>query len=214
MVSRKRSAIADPAVDRTVSKVTFSSCEPSSALAAGVKIGVCSLDDSTSPGGSATPQTVNLEELAAVTPVANAATRFLAADLLGDVAKGYRNDYDRKRAQLIIARLEQAVQAHTNNVVPYDGVSTAVNGVIDFLRVWTKIGEKTPNGTYILGTSSFAELQTKALSAGTNGPLAGIFTAGRDGIPASGNLIAGNMHIVAQMVATVEKVLPPALLKA
>ena len=38
--------------------------------------------------------------------------------------------------------------------------------------------------------------------------------AGRDGIPASGNLIAGNMHIVAQMVATVEKVLPPALLKA
>ena len=38
--------------------------------------------------------------------------------------------------------------------------------------------------------------------------------AGRDGIPASGNLIAGNMHIVAQMVEAVEKVLPPALLKA
>ncbi len=39
-------------------------------------------------------KTADLEELAAVTPVMNAATRFLAADLLGDVAAGYRNDYD------------------------------------------------------------------------------------------------------------------------
>ena len=52
-------------------------------------------------------QTSNLHELAAVTPVCNAATRFLAADLLGDVAQGYRTDYDRKRAQLFIARLQQ-----------------------------------------------------------------------------------------------------------
>jgi len=38
--------------------------------------------------------------------------------------------------------------------------------------------------------------------------------AGRDGIPASGNIIAGNLHIVAQMVEAVGPVLPPALLKA
>ena len=37
----------------------------------------------------ATVDTANLYELAAVTPVCNAATRFLAVDLLGDVAAGY-----------------------------------------------------------------------------------------------------------------------------
>jgi myo-inositol-1(or 4)-monophosphatase len=38
--------------------------------------------------------------------------------------------------------------------------------------------------------------------------------AGRDGIPASGNIVAGNHHIVAQMIEAVGPVLPPALLKA
>ena len=67
---------------------------------------------------SASIQTSTLHELAAVTPVCNAATRFLAVDLLADVAAGYRNDYDRKRAQLYIVRLQQAVNA-TGNVVTY-----------------------------------------------------------------------------------------------
>ncbi len=53
-------------------------------------------------------RTSDLQELAAVTPVCNAATRFLAADMMGDIAAGYRNDYDRKKAQLVIARLQQA----------------------------------------------------------------------------------------------------------
>lgn len=154
---------------------------------------VAFLDDATSgayPNGNLKPistyntelKTGDLEELAAVTPVMNSATRFLAADILADVAKGYRNDYDRKRAQLIIARLEQAIEAHNFNNVQYD-VPSNVEAVERFLDVWTKIGEKTPNGTYILGTSSFSEIMKRALSAGTNGPLATIFTQGRDGVP-------------------------------
>jgi hypothetical protein len=130
---------------------------------------------------STTIQTGNLEELAAVTPVMNSATRFLAVDLLGDVATGYRTDYDRKRAQLIIARLQQAVNA-TGNKIAYN-VPNDVSGLVDFLRVWSKIGEKTPYGTFIIGTSTFSELQIRALSAGTNGPLANIFTNGQNGIP-------------------------------
>jgi myo-inositol-1(or 4)-monophosphatase len=38
--------------------------------------------------------------------------------------------------------------------------------------------------------------------------------AGRDGIPASGNIVAGNHHVVAQMVEAIGPVLPPVLLKA
>ena len=38
--------------------------------------------------------------------------------------------------------------------------------------------------------------------------------AGRDGLPASGNLIAGNLHVVAQMIETIAPVLTPELLKA
>lgn len=38
--------------------------------------------------------------------------------------------------------------------------------------------------------------------------------AGRDGIPASGNLVAGNLLIVEQMLETFGPALPPALLKA
>jgi hypothetical protein len=152
---------------------------------------VAFLDDNTSgayPDGNLKPistyetnlRTADLEELAAVTPVMNSATRFLAADILSDVAAGYRNDYDRKRAQLIIARLQQAVTENGNSVA-YN-VPTNVAGIEDFLDVWTKIGEKTPNGTYVLGTSSFSEVMKRALSAGPNGPLAGIFTTGKDNV--------------------------------
>lgn len=130
---------------------------------------------------TASIKTSDLEELAAVTPVCNAATRFLAADLLGDVAIGYRNDYDRKRAQLVIARLEQSIEANGNSI-PYN-VPNNVDGLLAFLNVWTKIGNTTPNGTYIMGTTSFSELMKRALSAGTNGPLANIFTQRNDGVP-------------------------------
>lgn len=125
---------------------------------------------------SATIETSDLEELAAVTPVCNAATRFLAADLLGDVAKGYRNDYDRKRAQLVIARLEQAVEENGNSVV-YD-TNPAVNSLTSWVDTWSEIATCTPNGTFIFNTSTYGEIMKKAVQSGVNGPLGSIFITG------------------------------------
>ena len=120
--------------------------------------------------------TANLHELAAVTPVCNAATRFLAADLLGDVAAGYRNDYDRKRAQLFIARLQQAVDS-TGNVVTYS-TDTDSNALKSFINAWSHMAEEIENGVFIFNTRTYGELLRRAVGAGISGPLAGIFTTG------------------------------------
>lgn len=125
---------------------------------------------------SASIETSNLMELAAVTPVCNAATRFLAVDLLGDVAAGYRNDYDRKRAQLVIARLEQAVEENGNSVI-FD-TNPNVEALVSLLNAWKEIANCTPNGTFVLNTSSYATILAYALRAGVNGPLSAIFTTG------------------------------------
>lgn len=125
---------------------------------------------------SATIETSDLEELAAVTPVCNAATRFLAADLLGDVAAGYRNDYDRKRVQLIVARLEQAVEANGNSVI-YD-TNPAINSLTSWVDTWAEIATCTPLGTFIFNTSTYAEVMKRAVESGANGPLANIFITG------------------------------------
>lgn len=124
----------------------------------------------------ATVDTANLHELAAVTPVCNAATRFLAVDLLGDVAAGYRNDYDRKRAQLVIARLEQSIEGNGNSVI-FD-TNPNVEALVSLLNAWKEIAQTTPNGTFILNTSSYATILAYALRAGVQGPLSSIFTTG------------------------------------
>jgi hypothetical protein len=115
-------------------------------------------------------------ELAAVTPVCNAATRFLAADLLGDVAAGYRNDYDRKRAQLVVARIQQAITA-TGNTVTYD-LPDNVSGITALLHAYKKISNSTPNGTFVFNAETHATILEFALKAGINGPLAQIFVTG------------------------------------
>jgi len=120
----------------------------------------------------ATIRTADLEELAAVTPVCNAATRFLAADLLGDVSLGYRTDYDRKRAQLVIARLEQAVEANGNSVI-YD-VNPASDGLVSFVSVWQELCSCTSNGVFIMSCTSWGEFVKQAIRAGVNGPLANL----------------------------------------
>lgn len=125
---------------------------------------------------SASIETSDLEELAAVTPVCNAATRFLAADLLGDVAKGYSNDYDRKRAQLVIARLEQALEANGNSIVYGDTDTVAT--LTDWVDAWAEIATCTPNGTFVFNTSTYAEIMRRAVQHGTNGPLSSIFITG------------------------------------
>jgi hypothetical protein len=122
---------------------------------------------------TATINTANLEELAAVTPVCNAATRFLAADLLSDVAGGYRNDYDRKRAQLVIARLEQAVEA-TGNVSTYD-ISEPTSSFFD---AWADLAANSINGTFIFNASTYADLMKRATVMGVNGRFADFFVTG------------------------------------
>jgi len=127
---------------------------------------------------SAEPVVSKLEELAAVTPVCNSATRFLAVDLLGDVARGYRNDYDRKRAQLVIARLQQAVAANSSNSIAYTATPNTAESLTSWVQLWAKVAETTINGTFIFNMSTFALIQKAAVDAGANGPLAGIFLTG------------------------------------
>lgn len=121
-------------------------------------------------------KTSNLHELAAVTPVCNSATRFLAADLLGDVAAGYRNDFDRKRAQLYIARLQQAVNS-TGNVQTYSTVSD-LTSLKSFIDTWSYMTEEIPNGTFIFNFKTYGELVRRVVGAGISGGLAGVFTTG------------------------------------
>lgn len=125
---------------------------------------------------SATPESGKLEEIAAVTVVCNAATRFLAVDLLADVAAGYRNDYDRKRAQLVIAKFEQAI-AETGQEVAYAPESDA-EAMIAWLQAISEVSDSSVNGTLIFNNKTFAQLKAHALHAGVNGPLGDIFLTG------------------------------------
>jgi hypothetical protein len=121
-------------------------------------------------------KTSTLSEVAAVTPVCNALTRFLAADVLADVSAGYRNAYDKSRAQLIVARLEQAVEANGNSVI-YD-VNPAVEASVSVLSTWNEIANCTPGGTFIMSTASYSELVAQLVRAGIAGPLANLVTTG------------------------------------
>ena len=125
---------------------------------------------------SAVPQKSGLEELAAVTVVATSTTRFAAVDLLADAAQGYRTDYDRKRAQLVIARLEQAVD-ETGNSVAY-APANDVAGLTTWLDAITEISDTTLNGTLVFNARTYAELKKRALQAGANGPWAEILMGG------------------------------------
>ena len=144
---------------------------------------------------SAQIHTSNLHELAAVTPVCNAATRFLAADLLGDVAEGYRNDFDRKKAQLFIARLQQAVNS-TGLVKHYNtgtsGLGANVNALQSFMDVGAGMQEDVMGGYFILSQASYWEMMKRQAAAGVNTDSGfRIFTTGENG-----PLMFGSRYIV------------------
>lgn len=130
---------------------------------------------------SATLETMELEELAAVTPVANAATRFLAADILSDVNQGYRTDYERKLAQLIVARLEQAVDG--NGLSETYNTNTDVNALKDLTNVIGSVAESVPNGVFVMNHKSYWQLVSRIMGAGISGPLSNIFNTGDAGNP-------------------------------
>lgn len=125
---------------------------------------------------SAVPQVAQLEELAAVTVVATSTTRFAAVDLLADAAQGYRTDYDRKRAQLVVAKLEDAID-ETGYSVAYTG-SNDVDYLTKWLEAITSISDTTLNGTLVFNAKTYSELKTRALKAGVSGPLAEILITG------------------------------------
>jgi len=106
------------------------------------------------------PNTDKMEEMAAVTPISINVIKFAAADILADVAEGYRNDYDRKRAQLVIARLQQAVNA-TGNKTTYD----ISNGIIQFAQAVAEMSDVTTVGSLIMNAKSLAMIKGAAIDA-------------------------------------------------
>ena len=101
-----------------------------------------------------------LEEMAAVTPISINVIKFAAADILSDIAEGYRNDYDRKRAQLVIARLQEAVNA-TGNTQTFD----ISDGLLGWALVTAKISDATTVGTLIFNNKTLAALKGQAIAS-------------------------------------------------
>ena len=117
-----------------------------------------------------------MEEMAAVTPICDNATKYMAVDILQDVAQGYRNDYDRKLAQLAIVRFQQALNT-TGNTVEYDP-ATAVDSLVDFVKATTLVSEGVVNGKFIFNARTKALILENLLRSG-NDPLgATAFTTG------------------------------------
>jgi hypothetical protein len=101
-----------------------------------------------------------LEELAAVTPISINVIKFAAADILADVAEGYRNDYDRKRAQLVVIRLQQAVNA-TGNKWTFD----ISDGLLGWAQVVALISDVTTVGTLVFNSKTLAALKGQAIAS-------------------------------------------------
>lgn len=110
-----------------------------------------------------------MEELAAVTPICDNATKYLAVDILSDVAAGYRNDYDRKLAQLVIVRMQQAVNK-TGNSVELEG-TTSIEKLVEFIKATTKVSNDVVNGTFVFNAKTKAQLVEYLFSAAAEGEL-------------------------------------------
>lgn len=110
-----------------------------------------------------------MEEMAAVTPICDNATKYLAVDILADVAAGYRNDYDRKLAQLVIIRMQQAVNA-TGNTVEMEG-ATSIDKLVEFIKATTKVSGDVVNGVFVFNAKTKAQLVEYLFSAAANGEL-------------------------------------------
>lgn len=110
-----------------------------------------------------------LEEFAAVTPICTSVTRFAAADILADVAAGYRTDYDRKLAQLFVVRLQQAVNL-TDNLVEFDPAS-ATDALVDFVKATTKVSDGVVNGKFLFNAKTKAALLEYIFKSGNGGDL-------------------------------------------
>lgn len=125
---------------------------------------------------STTPREKQLHKYAAVSVVCDAATQFLAVDLLRDAAQAYQEGYDKKRAEAVIWALQQAVDA-TGQKTPYS-TNPAIKGLTSLLPAFGTIAAKTANGTFVFNSTTYAELLQYAIETGVNGPLASLLVTG------------------------------------
>lgn len=89
-----------------------------------------------------------MEHLGAVTPVCSAATKYLAVDLIADAIAGYRNNYDKKRAELVIAKLQEAVNI-SGNKVAFNAAGTAEEKLATFIDALAALSDASSTGTFV-----------------------------------------------------------------
>lgn len=122
--------------------------------------------------------TDKLEEMAAVTPISINVIKFAAADILSDIAEGYRSDYDRKRAQLVVARMQQAVNA--NGQLHSMDIS---DGLVGWAQTVSLASDATATGTLIFNNKTKAFLIGQAVSTSNAAVLQEVSTGTIFGTP-------------------------------
>ena len=121
-----------------------------------------------------------MEHLGAVTPVCSAATKYLAVDLIADAIAGYRNNYDKKRAELVIAKLQEAVNI-SKNKVEFDNSATYDNKLKTFIDTLAKLSDATATGTFVFTEKTLLKIMEYVTPRESAlGDRA--FDAGKDGI--------------------------------
>ena len=116
--------------------------------------------------------------MAAVTPISINVIKFAAADILGDIAEGYRSDFDRKRAQLVIARLQQAV--NSNGQVHVMDIS---DGLVGWAQTVALASDATSTGTLIFNNKTKSFLIGQAVSTSNAAVLQEVSTGTIFGTP-------------------------------
>ena len=128
----------------------------------------------------ATQHVEQMEHLAAITPVCTAATKYLAVDLIQDAILGYRNNYDKKRAELVIAKLQEAVNI-SGNKVPFNAAASDENKLKTFINTIAEISDSTSTGTFIFTQKTLLKIMEyvtpRESALGDR-----VFDAGTDGI--------------------------------
>lgn len=128
----------------------------------------------------ATRHIEQMEHLGAVTPVCSAATKYLAVDLIADAIAGYRNNYDKKRAELVIAKLQEAVNI-SGNKVAFDNDATYDNKLKTFIDTLAKLSDATSTGTFVFTEKTLLKIMEYVTPRESAlGDRA--FDAGKDGI--------------------------------
>jgi len=128
----------------------------------------------------ATRHIEQMEHLAAITPVCSAATKYLAVDLIADAIAGYRNNYDKKKAELVIAKLQEAVNI-SDNKVAFDATATYDTKLKTFIDTLAKLSDATSTGTFVFTEKTLLKIMEYVTPRESAlGDRA--FDAGKDGI--------------------------------